>query len=77
MKTTNRKSIYDPIKEQFRVVLEYIEILEYKRPFEPLDSEIFNLLSFIDYSKKQCDFYLNYEVLKRKRIKDYDRSFEI
>jgi hypothetical protein len=72
-----KKSIYDPIKEQLRIVLEYIDILEYKRPVEPLDYEIFNLLSFLDYAKRQCDFYLNYEVLKRKRVKDNDRSFKI
>lgn len=71
---SKKKSIYYPVKEQLRLVIEYIDILEYKQCTIPVESDVALLLQFLDYAKRQCEVYLNYEVLKRK---DGDRSYKV
>lgn len=58
-----KKSIYDPVKEQFKVLLEYVRILERKK-IDDQASEIYGLIDFIDTVKRQCEIYLKYEIIK-------------
>jgi hypothetical protein len=59
----SKKSIYEPVKDQFKVLLEYIKILEKKR-VDDSTSEIYALMEFIDTVKRQCEIYLKYELIK-------------
>lgn len=66
-----RKSIFDPVKEQFAVLLEYVNILNTKEDSD-LIQEIALLLELIATVKKQCDLYLNYELIQQgNKIRDY------
>jgi len=59
----SKKSIYEPVKDQFKVLLEYIKILE-KKSVDDSTSEIYALMEFIDTVKRQCEIYLKYELIK-------------
>jgi predicted DNA-binding protein YlxM (UPF0122 family) len=58
-----KKSIYSPVKEQFKVLLEYVRILEMKKNVDHRNEIIF-LIEFINTVRRQCEVYLNYELMK-------------
>lgn len=60
----NSCSLYEPIKEQFLVLVEYINILEQMRDLEQI-REIVLLMELINNTKRQCDIYLNYQLVKQ------------
>lgn len=57
------KGIYEPLKHQIRVLIEYINILETKVDGEQ-EREIALLIDFIGAIKNWCDTYLSYELIK-------------
>jgi hypothetical protein len=58
------KSIFDPVKEQFSVLVEYINILDLKKNIDTIQ-EVILILNLIENIKKQCDIYLNYQLTKQ------------
>jgi hypothetical protein len=60
------KRLYDPIKEQLLVLIEYINILNSKKDYDS-PQEITFLLELIENMKSQCERYLNYQLLKQGR----------
>lgn len=61
-----KKSIYEPLKEEFLVFVEYINILERKLQSET-KQEISLVIEFLDTIKRKCDFYLNYQLMKAEK----------
>jgi hypothetical protein len=65
-----RRNIYAPVKEQFQLLVGYIEILDSKNAIDLIE-EIVMLIELISTIKKQCDLYLNYELtLQGKKIRE-------
>lgn len=58
-----KNTIYSPVKEQFSVLLEYINIIESKRKPDPV-TDISALLELIANISRHCEIYLNYEFLR-------------
>jgi hypothetical protein len=57
------KNLYEPIKEQFLLMVEYIKILEKKKNVDPI-SEFTVLSEMIDSISKSCLVYVNYYIQK-------------
>jgi hypothetical protein len=58
-----KKSIYEPIREQFKILLEYLNILDTKRSSDAV-TEIGQLLDFMDIMRRKCEVYLNFQLMK-------------
>ena len=58
-----KKSIYEPIREQFKILLEYLNILDKKRSSDAI-TEIGQLLDFMDIMRRKCEVYLNFQLMK-------------
>lgn len=56
-----KKNIFDPVKEHFEVLVEYINFMELKKDVDQVH-EIVMFLHLLDNIKKQCDIYLNYQL---------------
>lgn len=56
-------SIYEPIREQFLILVEYINILELKKNIDH-KQEIILLIEMINNIKRHTEIYLNYAFLK-------------
>lgn len=57
------KKIFEPVKHQIQLVLEYINILEMRRDLE-VTQEIMVLAEFISNVERQCNVYLNAQFIK-------------
>jgi len=55
-------SIYDPIREQFLILVEYMNILDQKN--KDTFEEICLLIDLLNNIHHQCSLYLNYELRK-------------
>lgn len=58
-----KKNIYEPIRQQFMLLIEYLNILEMRTDMEH-QNEIICLIEFIDIMKRKCEMYLNFELMK-------------
>ena len=63
LKKNAQINLYKPIKEQLKILLRYIEVMEFKHNID-LRTEVFALIEMIEHMKKHFDVYLNYELLK-------------
>jgi len=69
-----KRNIFSPVKEQFGLLVEYINILENKENPD-LINEIVLLIELINNIKRQCELYLNYELMSEgKKINDRSNS---
>lgn len=59
MKSTR---IYEPIKEQFLMLIEYINILELRTNVDHRQ-EIMLLIEMMEHAKRHAEIYLNYTFL--------------
>lgn len=64
-----KRSIYSPIREEFLVLVEYINILDLRADRQRKE-EIILLMEMLEALKKKCDIYLNYQLIKVGR-EDY------
>lgn len=62
-KKVTKKKMYEPIKEEFMVLIEYMNILEAKIN-EDRREEIILLLEVLEFIKAKCEVYLNYHLMK-------------
>jgi hypothetical protein len=68
------KEFYEPIKEQFQILIEYINIIEYKKSKKIED--IVLLIDFMNTIMKQCELYLKFGLIEERRNTN-DRNIEI
>lgn len=62
MKAKRKKNVFSPVKEQFLVLLAYIEILEKKKSnLSPL--EMTGFADYLSFVARQCEIYLMYRSL--------------
>lgn len=66
-KKIKKNNIFDPVEEQFLVVINYINILNYKNHSDPLE-EIVLLLELMKNTCRQCELYLNYELVQQGKL---------
>lgn len=57
------KKIFEPVKHQIQLILEYINILELRKDLDPTQ-EIMILAEFISNISRQCAAYLNAQFIK-------------
>lgn len=57
------KKLFEPVKDEIRLVIEYINILELRRDLNQ-KFEIMMLTDFIKHATRKCEFYLNAQLLK-------------
>lgn len=59
-------SVYDPIKEQLMVALDYIRISEQKKQVNNIQ-ELTQFKDYFSYVFRQVEIYVNYEILKAEK----------
>lgn len=64
--TENEKKIiagklYEPVKENFEVLVEYLKLLESKNVVD-LKSDLCSLIDFMEFMFRQCEVYLRYKI---------------
>lgn len=57
------RNVYGPVKEQFIVLIEYINILEAKRKKQYIE-DLNLLIDLINNVSRQCEIYLKFELVK-------------
>ena len=63
------RNIYDPVKEQYLVLIEYISILSSKKNADPIQ-EIVLLLELMKNTCRKCELYLNYELTRQGKLEN-------
>lgn len=57
-----KRDLYAPVKEQFLMMVEYINILEMKNNGDQIHEIVF-LLEMLNTVKRQSELYLNFELV--------------
>ncbi len=58
-----KHKVYEPVKEELMVLIEYIGILEEKITQNKRE-EIILLIEILEFIKTKCDVYLNYHLMR-------------
>lgn len=57
------KKLFEPVKEQFQMLVQYIEILESRKDMEDMN-KVVQLSDFMRMIIRHCEIYLNCKLLK-------------
>lgn len=57
------ETFWEPIKHEYRLLLEYINILEDRTNLHVYE-EVIVLMEFMEYIRRNCEFYLNCQLIR-------------